>query len=71
MHRLKLNRIAPLMLTLLLTACVEVNSCPPTKFYSQEFRNTLADELVAMQDEYPNAVEAIIDLIVLREQCGP
>ena len=65
----KLNRIVLLTLLLLLTACVEVNSCPPIPDLSQEYRNALADELVAMQDDFPNAVEAVIDLMVLREQC--
>jgi hypothetical protein len=65
----KLNRIVLLTLLLLLTACVEVNSCPPIKEFTQEYRNALADELVAMQDDFPNAVEAVIDLMVLREQC--
>jgi hypothetical protein len=66
---LKLNRTVLLTLILLLTACVKVNSCPPIKEFTQEYRNALADELVAMQEEYPNAVEAVIDLMVLREQC--
>ena len=65
----KLNRTVLLTLTLLLTACVEVNSCPPIKEWTQDYRNVLADEIQAMQTEYPNAVEAVIDLMVLREQC--
>ena len=66
---LKLNKTVLLTLLLLLTACVKVNSCPPIKEFTQEYRNALADELVAMQDDFPNAVEAVIDLMVLREQC--
>ena len=46
---LKLNRTVLLTLLLLLTACVKVNSCPPIKEFTQEYRNALADELVAMQ----------------------
>ena len=66
---LKLNKTVLLTLLLLLTACVKVNSCPPIKEFTQEYRNALADELVAMQDDFPNAVEAVIALMVLREQC--
>jgi hypothetical protein len=66
---LKLNKTVLLTLLLLLTACVKVNSCPPIPDWAQEYRNALADELVAMQTEYPNAAEAVIDLMVLREQC--
>ena len=66
---LKLNKTVLLTLLLLLPACVKVNSCPPIKEFTQEYRNALADELVAMQTEYPNAAEAVIDLMVLRDQC--
>ena len=66
---LKSNKTGLLTLLLLLTACVKVNSCPPIKEFTQEYRNALVDELVAMQTEYPNAAEAVIDLMVLREQC--
>ena len=70
MHRYKLNTTAPIVLLLLLTSCAPVSgNCPPIKEFTQEYRNALADELVGMQDEYPNAVEAVIDLMVLREQC--
>ena len=70
MHRFKLNTTAPLMLMLLLTSCAPVSgNCPPIKEWTQDYRNLLADEIQAMQTEYPNAVEAVIDLMVLREQC--
>ena len=70
MHRYKLNTTAPIVLLLLLTSCAPVSgNCPPIKEFTQEYRNALADELVAMQDDFPNAVEAVIDLMVLREQC--
>jgi hypothetical protein len=68
-RKLKLSRTAPLALTLLLTACGAAGNCPPVKEWAQDYRNTLADELQAMQAEYPTAAEAVIDLMVLREQC--
>lgn len=69
MSRSKLSKTVLLMLLLLLPACVTVNSCPPIKPFSPEYREALATEIEAMA-AFPNAIEAITDLIVLREQCG-
>ena len=70
MRRSKLNRTVLLLLLLSLTGCATVNSCPPIKEYSQDYRDDLAAEVLLMEAQFPHAIKAISDLIVLREQCS-
>ena len=70
MRRLKRSMIGLVASAIFLSGCATRTSsiCPPVREHDSTFQDTLADEVMALGDQFPLIVEVLSDYAVTRAQ---